>query len=312
MPAIVACPKCKARYQLPDGVLGKAIKCKSCGTAFQTKATAAVVAPNIANEKAVSPASASAGRQGVANELARFGIDGPLHRQPDVFAGATPLPRQAPDFLGNHASEPGFGEVGKTKSAKASVVEDKSKAHQAEFLTNPALRLEDNRKRASEGGKKTKVAPYYQQVWFIVSTVFPLLLALILLVTYFSPTFGGYLLSGYFGILCLTGGLIGLWNLINCLLSADETLEIVLLILVPFYIVYFCVKHWSQVWQSTIANLAVSFIVVPVTVLMVVLYVLIADILPNIPGFHSSDESAGDEIGVTQPIDYLNTPSLNS
>ena len=289
MPAIVACPKCKARYQLPDGVLGKAIKCKSCGTAFQTKATAAVVAPNIANEKAVGTASVSAGRQSTANELARFGIDGPLHRQPDVFAGAAPLPRQAPDFLGNHASEPGFGEVKKTKPAKPIAVEDKSKAHQAEFLTNPALRLDDNRKRASEGGRKTKVAPFHQQVWFIVSAVFPLLLALILLVTYFSPTFGGYVLAGYFGILCLTGGLIGLWNFINCLKSADNSTEIVLFILVPFYAVFFCVKHWSQVWQSTVANLALSFIVVPATIVMLVLFVLIAGELPNVPGFHSGD-----------------------
>ena len=38
MPAVITCPKCKTKFKLPDKLIGKAIKCSSCGTAFKTKA----------------------------------------------------------------------------------------------------------------------------------------------------------------------------------------------------------------------------------------------------------------------------------
>ena len=317
MPTIVACPKCKTRYQLPDGVLGKPIKCKSCGTAFQTKATAPVGAPAVvASDKRIAPASLPAGRQSAdkaTNELARFGLDGPLNRQPDVFFGVTPLPRQSPDLLGNHASEPGFGEAETFKRTKPAVAdEDKSKVHQAEFLTNPALRAETKKNRGSQGGKKQVIAPFYRQIWFIVSLGFPLLLALILLFTFFLPTAGGYLLSGYIVLALLSGLLIGLWNFSNCMNSADDTLELILFFLIPFYAIYFWIKHWSQVWQSTSANLAFSVVVWPASMIMFLLFVLIAGKAPVIPGFSSENDSIFDEVNVTRPIDYFNASSSHS
>jgi hypothetical protein len=39
-----------------------------------------------------------------------LGLDGPLRRQPDVFAGVAPTSRQSPDLLGNLAADPGFVE----------------------------------------------------------------------------------------------------------------------------------------------------------------------------------------------------------
>ena len=112
MPAVIACPQCQTKYQIPDNVLGKQIKCKSCGVAFPAKVPVATA--QVANRPAASQPTArqNPGRpQPSAAEFAKLGLDGPLRRQPDVFAGVAPLPRQAPDMLGNHAADPGFADI---------------------------------------------------------------------------------------------------------------------------------------------------------------------------------------------------------
>ncbi len=143
MPAVIACPKCKTKYQLPDSLLGKPIKCKSCGAAFQTKAPATP-----AKATAPQPKTPSGPAQPSASELSRFGLDGPLRRQPDVFAGAAPMPRKGPDMLGNLAADPGFANVGYEKEVEE---ESKTPDDLAEILQNPYL-------APSAGGSKSAKA----------------------------------------------------------------------------------------------------------------------------------------------------------
>ena len=45
MPVKIACPKCSKNYTLPDSALGKAVKCKACGTAFRTRKPDAAAQP---------------------------------------------------------------------------------------------------------------------------------------------------------------------------------------------------------------------------------------------------------------------------
>jgi hypothetical protein len=111
MPAIVACPNCKKKYNLPEKFLGKAIKCKSCDKAFKTRVPAAQ------GQRSAQPAKklpASLRNQASADELARLGIDGPLKAQPDIFAAAPPT---GADPLANHVvQDPGFRAPRKRKS----------------------------------------------------------------------------------------------------------------------------------------------------------------------------------------------------
>jgi predicted Zn finger-like uncharacterized protein len=130
MPVVIACPKCQTKYQLSDEMLGRAIKCKSCGTVFKTKrpASSSATSPAAGQKPGTRPAAGSTKpASGAARptrpagqprpsapavsgaDLAKFGLDGPLRRQADLFAGAANSPARGPDMLGNLAADPGFG-----------------------------------------------------------------------------------------------------------------------------------------------------------------------------------------------------------
>ncbi len=112
MPVKIACPKCKQRYQLPDSALGKKVTCKSCGASFRTRPPAA------AGTRATPKPRPTATRQPSRDELAEFGIDGPINKQADVFDGAAEDPRTVRG-LGNFAAEdPGFTTTAKPKTAR--------------------------------------------------------------------------------------------------------------------------------------------------------------------------------------------------
>ena len=119
MPVKIACPKCSKNYTLPDSALGKAVKCKACGTAFKTRKPDAASQPG-PTKPAARPAKPSAPparpgarpapakpAQPVNLDAGQFGLEGGFQQQPDIF-GAPPSPRGA--GLNNFAEE-GFGEA---------------------------------------------------------------------------------------------------------------------------------------------------------------------------------------------------------
>ncbi len=145
MPTAVACPKCKTKYSLPDQLLGKPVKCKTCNTMFKVAAPVAGVAVK-------KPASKTAAAIPQVNqaELARLGLDGPISRQPELF-GEIP-PRQAGNPLGNHVVvDPGFGEV------ESPVAEEKAtKDAVAAIFKNPALESAKAAAKTQTANKKRK------------------------------------------------------------------------------------------------------------------------------------------------------------
>ena len=140
MPATIACPKCQTKYQLPDSALGKPIKCKKCGAGFRTQAPAGQSKP------ASRQPSKDVGPQANDQELARYGIEGRLKRQADIFA-APPLPPRA-NPLGNFVLEdPGFADI---ESARREVQEEEEQSDGMEaILSNPYA-------RGTKGGRKSK------------------------------------------------------------------------------------------------------------------------------------------------------------
>lgn len=107
MPVAIACPKCQTRYAIPEQNLGKPVRCKSCGAVFKTKAPAKQ--PQPAGQAA---AKSKVPQQASKSELAEFGIDGPIGKQADIFAGASAPPQHGGNPLGNFQLEdPGFADV---------------------------------------------------------------------------------------------------------------------------------------------------------------------------------------------------------
>lgn len=103
MPATIACPKCQTRYKLPDSALGKPIKCQKCGASFRTQR------PTGQPQAPVQAGSSAAAPQPSQQEMAKYGIEGPMKRQADIFSAPPP---QHGGSLGNFALEdPGFADV---------------------------------------------------------------------------------------------------------------------------------------------------------------------------------------------------------
>ena len=132
MPAVVACPKCKAKYNLPDQLIGKPVQCKACSTRFQVgqprkalpdKSAGTAVAAN-----PVSPQQRA--------EMAKLGIDGPFQPRPDLFVGG---PISPADPLANHVVEdPGFA-TSDTDLEESESTEQKEQEDFAAVFINPAI-----------------------------------------------------------------------------------------------------------------------------------------------------------------------------
>lgn len=131
MPATIACPKCQTKYKLPDSALGKPIKCQKCGASFRTQARASQPQPSSQRP------SGNASPQPNEQELARYGIEGALKRQADIFSAPPPPPRANP--LGNFVLEdPGFADI---ETARREVLEEEGQSDGMEaIISNPYAR----------------------------------------------------------------------------------------------------------------------------------------------------------------------------
>ena len=155
MPVKIACPKCSKNYTLPDSALGKAVKCKACGTAFRTRKPDATAQPTSAKSAArpakpgARPAPAKPA-QPVSPDVSQFGVEGGFQQQPDIF-GAPPSPRGGAGL--DNFAEDGFGEavapiVLGPQGGAPQVVENPYQS----VMTNTAIK----KNRGKSGGLKRK------------------------------------------------------------------------------------------------------------------------------------------------------------
>ena len=155
MPVKIACPKCSKSYTLPDSALGKAVKCKACGTAFRTRKPDATAQPTSAKSAArpakpgARPAPAKPA-QPVSPDVSQFGVEGGFQQQPDIF-GAPPSPRGGAGL--DNFAEDGFGEavapiVLGPQGGAPQVVENPYQS----VMTNTAIK----KNRGKSGGLKRK------------------------------------------------------------------------------------------------------------------------------------------------------------
>ncbi len=143
MPAVVACPKCKAKYNLPDQLIGKPVQCKGCGTRFQVgKPKSALISKKAGAGTVANPVSPQQRA-----EMTKLGISGPLQSRPDLFASG---PISPVDPLANHVvQDPGFGESQMIDSQASEQAPDEADDEFAAMFTNPAIEASKSNQKAT-------------------------------------------------------------------------------------------------------------------------------------------------------------------
>ena len=266
MPAVVACPKCKKRFNLPDKLLGKTVKCTECATSFRTpppQGTGTGQAPANAQAQQAQAkrqqAAAEAKRRAI--ELQKLGVDGPLQQAPDVFDGLASV-RGTADPLNNVVLEdPGFADVNYT--AEPEFVEESPNAG---MFDNPALAAKDSGSKKMGGKKKKKRrgknSGLKGQPWFLILAIFaPLcLLTLVLSLTgILSPQACFFISVVLMILLGLVSMALQVWQFI--LIQNEMNLTQALLSLfIPFYVLYPIIDRWSVMKDYVYAVLSLILV----------------------------------------------------
>ncbi len=270
MPVVVACPKCKKKYHLPDGLLGKPIKCKACETQFKAPArkpagagSGQPPAQNPAQLAAQQKAQALAQQRAL--ELKRLGVEGSIQRAPDIFAGPGPM-RGTPDPLANHVIEdPGFGDGSDAIVIK--VAKAKPNDPLASMYANPALA--PVKKKLTDGlKKKKKKVAWHGQLWFRMIAIFVPLFVIAIVISQFewlSESTNGLVSWVLCGILGIAGFCISIWGLKIVYETTPEALQVLLCLFVPGYIIYYIIVHWEPMKPYAFALLA-SLAIAPLAI----------------------------------------------
>lgn len=246
MPTAATCPKCKAKYSLPDQLLGKPVKCKSCNTMFKV---AAPKAARAAKQPARKPVAAIP--QANQAELAQLGLDGPITRQPELF-GEIPPP-QAGNPLGNHVVvDPGFGEV------EASVVAEKeAKEAVAAIFRNPALeqkakpvaKKSNKKKRSLITSDDEKKSSNQMLLLFSLAIVLSLVATISTPMMFRISTAVKIYVFGVMPFMGVVSLAVTVWWLFRCWQSRT-TVGNFLLILIPFYIFVYSFNRDKLPWTK--------------------------------------------------------------
>ena len=124
---VIACPKCQAKYKLPENARGKVVLCKSCNTRFKVGGAQPAAAVPAAVRPAAQPTA----------ELAQLGVDGPIRQTPDLFETAPPPPH---DPLANHViQDPGFAPLAPPSGDGMEAGESTGAGEYEDLLNNPAV-----------------------------------------------------------------------------------------------------------------------------------------------------------------------------
>ena len=132
MPVAIACPNCQTKYSIQDALLGRPVKCRKCGSVFNTEAPKPtnVAVPGPVQNQIAGPARAGGPTD---QELAAAGLSGSIAGSQQLFEGG---PFAGGDPLANHVvQDPGF------RSSRTNVEEEASQEELGfkDVMNNPAL-----------------------------------------------------------------------------------------------------------------------------------------------------------------------------
>ena len=257
MPVVIGCPKCKKKYSLSDKMLGKTVKCTKCETKFRTPTTKPAKKPAPANPQ-IAKAQAQSDQR--ANEMRKLGIDGPIHREPDIFAGATRSRPGEADPLANHVvGDPGFSELDQQFVEEEEVAVNPL----ADMYANPALQQEKvgskSRPKSDDEpmgkGKKSKrkrkrkskgKGSFLETAWIWSLAIFLPIFGLSIVLSFLTDKVGSLIAIIALVVVYLVLMAVGIWMLIAAFKAKESALQFVMYLFVPFYAIYFFVIHWRN------------------------------------------------------------------
>ena len=265
MPAVVACPKCKKKFKLPDEMLGKNVKCPSCEILFKVPGPRSAASPANAQPQRQADARKQQAARAQAQALQAMGVQGNIERPADLFSGGAGMPGTA-DPLANHViQDPGFGDGADIAIAPKKI--QKSDNPYESMFTNPALEQKKTKKLATgKKGKKAESTSLIAEPWFWLTVTF---LPLFLLSILFSSTgmlpesANAMFTFATYGLYALVSVGIGIWGFIVVYQVSESVAQLLLCIFIPFYMLYFLWKNWESMksYGNTVAaNVVISFI----------------------------------------------------
>ena len=258
MPAAVACPKCKKKYNLPDKLLGKPVKCTQCSTQFRTPSAGQAKRPG---QTKVDPRQLEQRRKAEAaarkkeSELQMFGVDGPIRKAPDVFDGLTSAKGTADPLNNMMLEDPGFGDINTSSAADDSIPDVDP---HAEMFENPYAPPKATKKKRKKKKKRAGDGQWFRQPWFMILAVFIPLLLIHIAVTatgLLSPQMSAQLMAGIWVLNSLASIVVTLWG-VGIVNEEMNLLHAILSFFIPFYIIYPVIAHWDAMKGYAFAILA--------------------------------------------------------
>ena len=250
MPVKIACPKCNSQYRVPEGAVGKTVKCKKCGSAFKAN-------PGQRTQQAQGRGQAGKPKAS-AQELQKLGLSG-LNRQTDIFASGPAAPQGA---LGNFAEDPGFGDY-QTAQQEVEEEEQDEPSGMSSIVNNPYAdsvtdrnRKKAKKKRAAGAGADSK-EKLSKKPWFLILAIFLPWFLIATIVGIFAPSIGFIIAVVGLVLLFLINFVLTGWYL-KCVFEAGEGAELVMFFLVPFYALFFLYNHWPAMRNVFIASCALA------------------------------------------------------
>ncbi len=264
MPIAVACPKCQKKYNLPDNMMGRQVKCPACGSPFQVPARKQ---PVVDPRQAAVQQKKRAEMQQREMELRKMGVAGTIQRAPDVFEGLPQMQGTADPLANYQIEDPGFAEVNYTRTETTDI--NDSDDPMAGMFENPAIEKSKKKKTKKRKNKKTE-SPYYLEPWFWFTALFLPLYGLLALlcwtqaISYDTALILGVTTLALNGLASIA---LGVFGIILIYRNTPSVAQVLLCWFIPFYLFYYLSKHWEPMksfGNALLAQALISMVSLPV------------------------------------------------
>ena len=256
MPANVACPKCNAKYKLPENLVGRPVKCKKCGAGFKVggNKSAALDERSKTGRSEDKAKQAATAKKRVDKELAKFGLDGQIEPLGGLFDENPDT--SSPNPLSNIA-DPGFGSGSNISADEAPADDDLSKMFENPALVKPKSRKKSNLDDEAKSLETFNLKTAIKEVWFCVLLFLgPIVLAGVLLPYFMGATWEWITEYTRYAVAAVAVG-IHIWGSIMAYKHSAKIWVLVVALLVPPFLWFYLIRNWQEMKPYGLALITV-------------------------------------------------------
>lgn len=262
---IIACPKCKKKYQVTTEMSGKKMKCPACSAQFVLQFKSSATKQPAAKVEKVPPRTPqSAGKSAgpSQDDFKKLGLDGPLQREAELFPESN-TPTQGQVVLENYAADAGFGYVDPNRF----VVDPGNQVDENPLLANPALthaqqlaaeiradNIDEEHDKEEEERKQSFMTVIALSVLLCVFTI---VLGVLLITGVIPRPVTGWMIFTLFGIFQIAGAVYYVMFLVRGF-ERTPTFEVLLAMFVPMYVVVYLIRFWKDVGYEAMSWIILS------------------------------------------------------